>query len=285
MSNDLSTLSGALLEMKDELIYQLGQKGVTASYSSTDGLLGLIGKIADIQTGGGGSCYHIEFSEASYVAVGGSATLEVYLQSNYAPLANATVTVTGSDSSLYTGITNSNGVAEVIVTNVTGTVTFTCSYSNVTDTCTVTTSSVIYQPALDGTETKKQISGTTTISNGVMSGGASYLTGGWDNTGNWQCTFDAYIPNDNAAVGVMSLSIGALVEVICTPPCASKYENDDNASRESSCACTALIASMEKVAAISSFAFFIVIVLLINSTLRAKLQIFFYFFTIFVTFF
>ena len=42
MSNDLTTLSGALLEMKDELIYQLGQKGVTASYSSTDGLLGLI---------------------------------------------------------------------------------------------------------------------------------------------------------------------------------------------------------------------------------------------------
>ena len=52
MTNDLTTLSGALLEMKDELIYQLGQKGVTASYDSSTGLLGLIGKISEIQSGG-----------------------------------------------------------------------------------------------------------------------------------------------------------------------------------------------------------------------------------------
>ena len=137
MTNDTSTLSGALLEMKDQLIYELGQKGVTASYDSTTGLLGLIGRISDIQTGGG-SCYHIEFSEASYTAVGGSATLEVYLQSNYAPLANATVTVTGSDSSSYTGITNSNGIAEIIVTNSgSTTITMTATYSNVSDVCTV----------------------------------------------------------------------------------------------------------------------------------------------------
>lgn len=136
MTNDPTTLSGALLEMKDQLIYELGQKGVTATYSSSTGLLGLIEKIGDIQTGG--SCYHIEFSEDSYVATGGSATLEVYLQSNYQPLPGATVTVTGSDSSLYTGITNSAGVAEVIVSNVSGTLTFTCSYQSVTDTCTVT---------------------------------------------------------------------------------------------------------------------------------------------------
>ena len=142
MTNDLSTLSGALLEMKDELIYQLGQKGVTASYDSTTGLLGLIGEISNIQTGGG-SCYHIEFSESSYTAVGGSATLEVYLQSNYAPLSGATVTVTGSDSSLYSGITNNEGIAQVTVSNISGTVTFTCTYSNVSDTCTVTSSSYI----------------------------------------------------------------------------------------------------------------------------------------------
>ena len=100
MTNDTSTLSGALLEMKDQLIYELGQKGVTASYDSTTGLLGLIAKIGDIQTGGGGSCYHIEFTESSYTAVGGSCTVEVYLQSNYAPLSGATVTVTGSDLKL-----------------------------------------------------------------------------------------------------------------------------------------------------------------------------------------
>lgn len=93
-------------------------------------------------------------------------------------------------------------MAEVTVTGISGTVTFTCTYSNVSDTCTVTTSSVIYQPALDGTETKKQISGTTTISNGVMTCGASYLTPGWDNTGNWKLTFEAKLTNDQSAVAI-----------------------------------------------------------------------------------
>ena len=141
MPNDTSTLSGALLEMKDQLIYELGQKGVTAQYDSTTGLLGLIGRISDIQTGG--SCYHIEFSESSYTAVGGSATLEIMLQENYAPKSGATVTVTGSDSSLYTGITDSSGVATVTV-SVSAETTFTASYSNVSATCTVIVSSVIF---------------------------------------------------------------------------------------------------------------------------------------------
>lgn len=199
MTNDLTTLSGALLEMKDQLIYELGQKGVTASYDSSTGLLGLIGEISNIQTGGG-SCYHIEFTEDSYVAVNNVATVTVYLQENYAPKTSATVTFTGGSSTV-TATTDSNGIATANVP-VSSATTLTATYSNVSDTCTVTTSSVIYQPALDGTETKKQISGTTTISNGVMSGGASYLTGGWDNTGNWKCTFDAYISNDGSAVGI-----------------------------------------------------------------------------------
>ena len=54
MTNDTTTLSGSLDEMKDQLISELGDKGVTASYSSSTGLLGLISKIGDIQTGGGG---------------------------------------------------------------------------------------------------------------------------------------------------------------------------------------------------------------------------------------
>ena len=142
MTNDTSTLSGALLEMKDQLIYELGEKGVTASYDSSTGLLGLISKIGDIQTGG--SCYHIEFSESSYIASGGSATLEIYLQQNYAALSGATVTVTGSDSSSYSGTTNSNGVATVTVTGVTADTTFTASYSNVTATCTVNVPSHLF---------------------------------------------------------------------------------------------------------------------------------------------
>ena len=54
MTNDTSTLNGSLLEMKDQLIYELAQKGVTANYDSSTGLLGLIDKIEDIEQGGGG---------------------------------------------------------------------------------------------------------------------------------------------------------------------------------------------------------------------------------------
>ena len=49
MTNDTSTLNGSLLEMKDQLIYELAQKGVTANYDSSTGLLGLIDKIEDIE--------------------------------------------------------------------------------------------------------------------------------------------------------------------------------------------------------------------------------------------
>lgn len=74
------------------------------------------------------------------------------------------------------------------VTGISATTTFTCTYSNVSDICTVTTSRVIYQPALDGTESKYQLNGSTTIANGEMYDSSSYLTAGWDNTGNWELT-------------------------------------------------------------------------------------------------
>ena len=56
MTNDTTTLSGSLDEMKDQLIDELDNKGVTATFDSTTGLLGLIGEISNIQTGGGTSC-------------------------------------------------------------------------------------------------------------------------------------------------------------------------------------------------------------------------------------
>ena len=140
MVNDTTTLNGALAELGETMAANLTQQGVTSSPS--EGLTTLAGKILDIQTGGG-SCYHIEFSEDSYVATGGSATLEIMLQENYAPKSGATVTVTGSDSSLYTGITDSTGLATVTV-SVSSTTTFTCSYSNVSDTATVTVSQYIF---------------------------------------------------------------------------------------------------------------------------------------------
>lgn len=120
------------MELGETMADNLVAKGVSASAS--DGLTTLAGKILDIQTGG--SCYHIEFSEASYKAFGGSATLEVYLQENYAPKSGASVTVTGSDGSVYNGITNTNGLASITV-SVSSETTFTCTYNNVSDACTV----------------------------------------------------------------------------------------------------------------------------------------------------
>ena len=137
--NDINTLNGALQELGETMADNLVAKGVTASAS--DGLTTLAGKILDIQTGG--SCYHIAFSEASYTAVGGSATLEIYLQENYAPKSGATVTVTGSDSSVYNGITNTNGIASVTVSDISADTTFTASYSNVSAVCTVTVPSYL----------------------------------------------------------------------------------------------------------------------------------------------
>ena len=52
MTNDTSTLSGSLDEMKDQLIDELDNKGVTATFSASTGLLGLIGEISNIQQGG-----------------------------------------------------------------------------------------------------------------------------------------------------------------------------------------------------------------------------------------
>lgn len=196
MTNDLTTLSGALLEMKDQLISELADKGVTASYDPSTGLLGLIGRISDIQTGG--SCYHIEFSEDSYTAVGGSATLEIMLQSNYQPLSGATVTVTGSDSSLYTGITDSDGLATVTVTNISAETIFTASYNNVSDTCTVTISSYIFYD-------EGSITGVSNYSTAHLleTGGTTTFTLTWDTTQN------AYHIQTSPSKASM-ISIGAL---------------------------------------------------------------------------
>lgn len=138
-------MNGALLELGETLASNLEAKGVSASAS--DGLTTLANKVLDIQTGGG-SCYHIEFSEDSYTATGGAVTLECIVQQNYAPLANATVTLSDGTSQ-YSSITNSDGVATFSLTGLTSSGTYTCSYSNVSDTCTVTVQSYLFYDACD----------------------------------------------------------------------------------------------------------------------------------------
>ena len=54
MTNDTTTLDGALQELGETMATNITAKGVTASAS--DGLTTLAGKIANIPTGGGGGC-------------------------------------------------------------------------------------------------------------------------------------------------------------------------------------------------------------------------------------
>ena len=90
-----------------------------------------------------------------------------------------------------------------VTVSVSAETTFTCTYSNVSDTCTVTVQTHLYEPLLDGTETLKQLSGSTTVANGEMSGGAAYLVGGWDNTIDWELTFEGYYESrDGSAIGL-----------------------------------------------------------------------------------
>ena len=188
MPNDLSTLNGSLVEMKDQLIYELGQKGVSASYDSSTGLLGLIGKISEIQTGG--SCYHIEFSEDSYTATGGAVTLECTLQQNYAPLPNVSVSLTDG-SSVYSSITNSEGVATFSLTGLSATANWTCTYQNVSDTCTVTVTNYLFAPKLDGTDSISDWGGrghTYTVTDGVIQARNVTFNDSWDNTIDWELT-------------------------------------------------------------------------------------------------
>ena len=192
MTNDTSTLNGALQELGETMASNLQAKGVTASAS--DGLTTLAGKILTIPAG---SCYHIEFSEDSYTAVGGSATLEIMLQENYAPKSGATVTVTGSDSSLYTGITDSNGLASVTVTNISAETTFTATYSNVSDTCTVTTQNIIFDDSTEYTQTFTP-SGDTR--------GNIIPTFNFDASVDFEMTCDVYFSVGNSCFGLFPVS-------------------------------------------------------------------------------
>ena len=133
MTNDTSTLNGALQELGETMAANLVTQGVQASAS--DGLTTLAGKILDIQ-GGGGSCYHIEFEQSSYTAIGSTVTVSVFLQSNYAPLSGASVTFTATGIS-QTATTDNNGIATTTISNVSTEFTLTATYQNVSDTATI----------------------------------------------------------------------------------------------------------------------------------------------------
>ena len=132
------------MELGETMAANLTSKGVTAS--ANDGLTTLAGKILDIQTGGGGSCYHVNFtdnsltySDWSFTSNGHIAILEVYLQNQYQAYPGQTVTLSDGTNT-YTATTNANGLATFTPTITASSTTFTASFTGTSDTITVTKS-------------------------------------------------------------------------------------------------------------------------------------------------
>lgn len=88
--------------------------------------------------------YSLAFSQATYTASGGSATLECTLLEDNVAKSGASITVTGTDSSTYTATTNSSGVASVTVTGISASTVFTATYQGATATCTVTVQTYLF---------------------------------------------------------------------------------------------------------------------------------------------
>ena len=61
----------------------------------------------------------------------------------------------------------------------------------------------LFVPLLDGTEQIYQINGTTTISNGEMSGGSSFLLTSFDSTGDWEITGKVKYSGNNCCVHIL----------------------------------------------------------------------------------
>ena len=81
-------------------------------------------------------------------------------------------------------------------------------------------SNILYQPLLDGTEQITTLQGQTspTISNNTLTGGSGYLTQGWDNSGLWQLTLEAY--------GNKSGSGDVVAFILCPPTTTSRDYNE-----------------------------------------------------------
>jgi len=125
-----------------------------ATYTYTTSIVGSLSFSATYQDSASNSVsvtvnhsYSIAFSQSSYVATGGSATLECTLLEDNVAKTGASITITGTDSSTYTATTNSSGVASVTVTGISASTVFTATYQGATATCTVTAQSYLFYDA------------------------------------------------------------------------------------------------------------------------------------------
>ena len=195
MTNDLTTVEGSLQEVIDRLETNLAAKGVNASYSASTGILGLVDEIQNISQSSGGSgvpCYKVEFTSKSltysdwnFSTNGHMAVLEVYLQYQYAPYSGGVVTLSDGTNT-YTATTDSNGKATFNPPITENSTTFTASYTNTTDTITVTKSNFLYVDACNSS------SNLSNYGSSVMMYRGSSKTGNPASTISYNSTMNAY---------------------------------------------------------------------------------------------
>lgn len=101
-------------------------------------------------------------------------------------------------SSLFSGLTNNDGIAQVTVTNITGTITFTCSYQGVTDTATVTAQTYLFYDDATSDNSSQY---------------TSYAIQGTSGKVNiaWNSTEQAYVITNNTSSGRALLQFGNTV--------------------------------------------------------------------------
>lgn len=153
MTNDTNTITGALQEIIDRLENNLQNKGVNATYDSTTGILGLVDRISEISQSSGSSgvpCYHVEFTDRSlnygdwdFTQNIQIADLEVYLQYQYEPY-QGTVTITDGTNT-YNVTTGQDGYGTLKAPITANSTIFTATYTNTTDTITVTKSTFLFK--------------------------------------------------------------------------------------------------------------------------------------------
>ena len=129
-----------------------------------------------------------------------SATLTAtVLDGNGDGVEGETVTFYKGSTSLGTATTNSVGVATKSYSSTgAGDVSFTATVRSLVSVIFVV-HDYLWCPKLDGTETIHQVQNTTTIANGEMYGGSGYI-GAFDNTGNWEMTFQAKFSNTSCGI-------------------------------------------------------------------------------------
>ena len=202
---DTNTLNGALEQLGITMAENLVTQGVTDADPS-DGLTTLANKILDITPGPGPTPTpaSIDLTATSSIlsyADGDSTVLTAtVLDSSDNPVEGVDVNFYNGSTSMGTVTTDSSGVATITYFSAgSGDITFTAEVDGTLLTKTFVVHDYLWVPALDGTETIHQVQGTTTISNGEMSGGSGYI-GAFDNTGNWELSFKAKWSNGSCGI-------------------------------------------------------------------------------------